>query len=89
MTTGLRAGELVALYGHLEREVAKLEEAYAWHWRAVGWVLEQPKTEASVRSVALSRLAVSGLRAERRWQAEMRLRLEAAWEDNDLVFCAR
>jgi len=51
-----------------------------------GLTIVEPKTLSSRRRVALTRAAVEALRLHRVGQAEERLRLGGAWEDNDLAF---
>lgn len=51
-----------------------------------GLTIVEPKTGSSRRQVALTKAAVDALRRHRVAQAEERLALGAAWEDNDLLF---
>ena len=49
-------------------------------------MIVEPKTASSRRQIALTQTAVESLRRHRVAQAEERLALGGAWEDNDLVF---
>lgn len=88
VTTGMRQGELLALRwrdvdlqaGAL-RVVATLQRS-----NGEGFVFAEPKTEKSRRQIALSAMAVTALKQQRVRQAEERLKVGPAWEDNGLVF---
>ncbi len=47
------------------------------------------KTRLSRRTLELPNDCVVALRAHRRWQTQRRMRSEARWPDNDLVFTTR
>ena len=49
-------------------------------------MFSEPKTASGRRLVVLPRLAANALKAHRRRQAELRLRMGPAFEDLDLVF---
>ena len=51
-----------------------------------GLIVDMPKTDASVRSVALASPAVSALREHRAKQNAWRLQLGTEWPDLDFVF---
>jgi hypothetical protein len=51
-----------------------------------GFAIADPKTDFSRRRIALSKLAVQGLRAHRERQVAERSRAGASWEELDLVF---
>ena len=83
-TTGCRQGELLA-----------------WTWDDVDFrsssvtivrrvhkgVVDEPKSSASKRTVALPKVLVDALRLLRKQQAENRLRLGDLYQDQGLVFC--
>jgi len=86
LQTGLRQGELLALrWQDIDLDFARaavhrsLSAAGGMHFKA-------PKTARGRRSIALSASTVAALRAHKRAQAEHRLRLGPAFEDNGLVF---
>ena len=47
----------------------------------------QPLTPKSKRSLVLPKRAVTALQAHKKHQAAERLAADAAWQDNNLVFC--
>jgi integrase len=53
------------------------------------WVLREPKTRRSRRQIAVPDPVVDALRRHHVRQLEERLRLGAAWQDRDLVFCTQ
>jgi integrase len=53
------------------------------------WTWKPPKTKRSRRQVAIPAETAIALAAHRATQAEVRLRLGAAWSDHDLVFPSR
>jgi integrase len=87
LATGMREGELLALkWDDLDFENASiLVRATAVRTRE-GKFREEVKTGHSRRRIALPSIAVEALRRHRARQAEERLRLGTAWEDNNLVF---
>ncbi|HXA30117.1 MAG TPA: tyrosine-type recombinase/integrase [Candidatus Angelobacter sp.] len=95
VTTGMRAGELLALRWadvDLDNAVAVVRrsvqrsKAGATGDRKTGLVMVEPKTKKSRRPVALSQGAVRSLRAHRAAQAAERLVAGDEWDDQDLVF---
>lgn len=91
LTTGMRQGELLALTwddvmldaSNPSLTVRRALEMQEHGKRAMG----KPKTETGRRRIDLSARAVDALRAHRKRQAEERLALGAAWDDQELVFC--
>lgn len=87
LTTGMRQGELLALaWGDVNLDAGTVRVRGTLQRTRDGLTVTEPKTAASRRQVTLGRAAVDALRRHRVAQAEERLRLGAAWEDNDLVF---
>ena len=87
LTTGMRQGELLGLkWQDVDMERGSLQVKATLQRTPSGFVLAEPKTPRSRRQVVLSAIAVAALRRHKVRQAEERLRLGAAWEDNDLVF---
>jgi integrase len=88
LTTGMRQGELLALqWRNVDLKRATLHIRGSLERRAKTLAIGQPKTRTSRRQVRLTATAVEALRQHRLRQNEERLRVGAAWEDNDLVFC--
>jgi len=87
LTCGLREAELLGLRWadiDLDRAVLAVRQQ-ALRIRG-SWVFSEPKTASGRRTVALLSLAVEVLRQHRVKQAQDRLLLGPAWEDNGLVF---
>src|SRR5215469_2125252 len=63
--------------------------SYWFNHEAGRWVWKQPKTRRSRRQIALAASTIAILRAHQAAQEEQRLRMDSAWEDNELVFCTR
>jgi integrase len=86
-TTGLRLGELHGLkWSDIDLQNGRLFVRRSLQQTRLGLIFEEPKTSSSRRSVELTERAIAGLKDHRRRQAEERLSLGPAWEDNDLVF---
>jgi integrase len=91
LTTGMREGELLALHWQdidLRARTVQvrlgLQEAKGPHGR---YVLAEPKTEYSRRTIGLTHTATEALRAHHVRQATERLRQGAVWDTSrDLVF---
>jgi integrase len=87
LSTGMRQGELLGLRWkdvNLERGVLQVKSTL--QRGAHGFVFSEPKTARSRRQIILTKVASAGLKRHRIRQAEERLSLGEAWEDNDLVF---
>ena len=87
LTCGMRQAELLGLrWADLDLPGAVL----AVRQQAIringGWEFTPPKTDKGRRTIALPVLAVRALRQHKMRQAQERLALGPAWEDNDLVF---
>lgn len=88
MTSGLRIGELLGLtWRRLDLNDGVLQVVTSLQRSPDGWVLGEPKTKSSRRSVMLTPLAVEALRAHRVRQAAERLAVADVWANKDLVFC--
>jgi integrase len=88
VTTGMRQGELLALKWadvDLDRSTVHVR-ATLRRTKGEGFVFTPPKTARSRRRIRLSPVAVEAVRQHRARQAEERLRLGSAWDDQDLVF---
>jgi integrase len=92
-TTGLREGEALGLkWSDIAPEKATLIVRRALQRQAsVGFVMVDPKTARSRRTIHLSRIAIQALADHRARQREMRLLAGASWRADfgDLVFCSR
>jgi integrase len=87
LATGIREGEFLALsWDDLDLENASMLERANVVITREGIFREEVKTGHSRRRIALPTIAVEALRRHRVRQVQERLRLGAAWEDNDLVF---
>jgi integrase len=92
-STGLREGEALGLrWDDVELSSATLvvRRAVQIQGRA-GWVVIDPKTPRSRRTIHLSRLAVEALRDRKTYQRELRLAAGREWQTDwgDLVFSTR
>jgi len=87
LTTGMRRGELLGLrWKDVDLKRGVLHVSATLQRTAKGFVFAEPKTARARRQIILTELAKTGLKQHRAKQAEERLRLGAAWEDNNLVF---
>ena len=83
----MRMGELLALsWRDVDLEGATLQVKATLQRTRDGFTFAEPKPARSRRQVALTIAAVASLKRHRVVQAEERLRLGIAWEENDLVF---
>jgi integrase len=98
LTTGMRAGELLALrwqdvdweHGKLQVRTgvqeARIQEEGTTKVRSV-YILAEPKTSSSRRRIALSQIAIEALRTHQQQQDEERSVLGPVWDTTyDLVF---
>jgi integrase len=90
--TGMRLGEVAALrWRHVEipdKEQARLTVAGIVTESKVGFEIQPyAKSTHSRRTIAIGPELAATLKMHRRVQAERRLALGIAWEDNDLVVC--
>lgn len=90
LITGMRPEEYLGLQWQdidFERCTAAVRRALVWHKKS--WSFEEPKTTQSRRTVFLPPSILKKLKAHWRQQAEVRLKLGAAWQAHDLVFCSQ
>lgn len=89
LLSGMRPEEYLALQWSdvdFERSTAQVRRALVRHKKS--WSFEEPKTARSRRMVYLPAQLIEKLTAHKRKQAEARLKLGAAWQAFDLVFCS-
>lgn len=87
LSNGMRQGELLGLrWKDVGLEMGRLQVTTSLQWTRDGPLFGEPKTPRSRRQITLTQAAADALRRHRVEQAQERLRLDAAWEDNDLVF---
>lgn len=88
VVSGLRLGEIFALrWSDVELDDDPTVHVRGSLQRVNGRLtLVEPKTDQSMRDVAIGTLGVDALRRHRFRQNQERLRSGEAWEDNDLVF---
>lgn len=89
LLSGMRPEEYLALQWSdvdFERETAQVNRALVRHKKS--WSFEKPKTARSRRTVFLPVPLLKKLAAHKRKQAEVRLKLGAAWSNFDLIFCS-
>lgn len=87
VTTGARLGELLGLrWIDVDLASARLAIRQALVRTGGKWSLDEPKTDQSRRSVALSRRAAKALQTHRIRQQRCRLAAGPAWTDHDLLF---
>lgn len=89
LLTGMRPEEYPALQWSdvdFERGTAQVRRALVRHNKS--WSFEEPKTARSRRTVYLPAPLLQRLFAHKRRQAEARLKLGAAWQALDLIFCS-
>ena len=87
VTTGMRQGEILGLrWRDVDLDDGSVQVKATLQRTGGVFVFAEPKTASSRRQIALTDGAVAALKRHRVAQAEERLRLRRAWEDNDLVF---
>ena len=89
LASGMRCQEYLGLQWkdiNFEQGTATVQRAVVWHRTGGGWHFSQPKTAKSRRNVPLPSSVMQELRKHRIWQNQERLKLGAAWHQNDLVF---
>jgi integrase len=88
LITDMRPEEYLALQWSdldFERSTVQVRRALVRHKKS--WSFEETKTARSRRTVFLPSQVLNKLTAHKRTQAERRLKLGAAWQTFDLVFC--
>lgn len=88
-TTGMRRGELLGLkWEDIDFENGKLSVRRAYVRGYKGYIFQEPKTAAGIRTIALSKQTLAALKRHRIWQLEDRL-AAPYFKDHGLVFCQR
>jgi integrase len=88
LITGMRSEEYLALQWSdidFERSTVQVRRALVRHKKS--WSFEETKTARSRRTVFLPSQLLNKLATHKRAQAERRLKLGAAWQACDLIFC--
>lgn len=90
LTTGLRPGEAMALrWQDADLKLGMISVRRSLTWKKGGeYEFNEPKTPRSIRQLPLPATLVPELKAHKARLAEVRLKVGAAWHDNDLVFPA-
>jgi integrase len=87
LATGLRRGEALGLrWSDLDLDDGTLTVRGQYQKLDGAWTWVEPKTDASIRTLALPPYVAASLRAHRARQLEERLAVGPAWVDYDLVF---
>lgn len=90
LTTGIRSGELLALYWEdMDFSTGQLLIRHTLARENKTWVRQRPKTNDSERCVVLPAEVWSVLRRHRKIQLEQRLKRGNAWENPELIFTNR
>lgn len=89
VTTGMRAGELLALrWRDVDLTCSTVQVRASLTRTLNGYVIGKPKTKKSERKLTLPEVAWDALREHRARQLEERMRCGPAWHDNDMVFAS-
>ncbi|MFI5042163.1 MAG: tyrosine-type recombinase/integrase [Acidimicrobiales bacterium] len=87
MAVGLRPSEALALmWDDVDLTGGSLRVRHALERHDGSWVLKEPKSRRSRRTIMLPRVCIDALRDHRRRQMEERLVAGNRWEDHGLVF---
>jgi len=85
--TGMRKGEILGLrWSEIDWDSAVVRINQTLTWTKQGPILQEPKTDRSRRSVALSPETIVALRRHHALQAQERLLYGTEYKDHDLVF---
>lgn len=87
---GLRQGEALGLqWADVDTEANRLHVRHALHRSGGKWVLAEPKSERSRRTIALPNVVSAALKRHRTRQLEERLAIGEGWRDQGFVFCTK
>jgi integrase len=89
LATGARPEEYMALkWSDVEWQKGSItiQRVLCWRRQKGGWYFGEPKTSENRRTIPIPAPLVHQLTEHKRKQAEMRLKLGAAWQNLDLVF---
>jgi integrase len=89
VTTGMRAGELLALkWQDINFDTRSLHIRHSMSYiSGKGYLEFEPKTSKGRRKVVLPSFVCEALKLHHTRQLEVRLKAGARWQDRDLVFC--
>jgi integrase len=83
---GLRPSEALGLrWSDVDLDARRVFVRNTLEWRSGSWLLKQPKSRTSRRTISLPRVCAEALQTHRQRQSEERLASER-WEDQDFVF---
>lgn len=89
LASGMRCQEYLGLQWkdiNFENNTATVQRAVVWHRSGGGWEFSQPKTAKSRRTIPMPLSVMQAIRRHRIQQNKERLKLGAAWHQNELVF---
>ena len=89
LAMGMRHGEICALRWNdisFEEHTLRIERTVSYI-STHGYIVGEPKTENSKRTIALPRFVIQFLERHRLYQLEMRKAAGSQWQNMDLVFC--
>lgn len=88
LVTGIRRGELLALrWKDVDLEEGTITINRNLVRTKEGLIFQEPKTELSRRTINIKEDIIKELKTNKAKQAEMKLKLGKAYQDNNLVFC--
>jgi integrase len=88
LCTGMRPSEYLGLQWKdvdMEKGIITVQRTLTWR-KGGGWYFDEPKTPRSRRNIPLPATALRALKEHKRQQAEARMKVGAAYQNNDLVF---
>lgn len=89
--TGMRRGEILALcwdFVDLEEKTLEVRRTYSLHDKK-GPIFKEPKTRSGRRTVEIGSTLFKALKAQRKQQAEAKLRIGDKWENEHNLVCTR
>lgn len=88
LTTGMREGEITALkWSNINFEDGFLSVIYNFQRSGNHYILTQPNTDKSKRSIAMMELTIKELKYHKKMQLEKKIKLGKTYNDQDFI-CA-